>query len=197
MNPTHSKKERLTDAAATLVHMKGFSNTTLADVAEMAKLPLGGIYYYFKTKDALAEAVTERRVSDIDAMLEKLDRLPTPRARLKALVNVWAEDREIDALYGCPIGSLCYELAKGRGPLSTVASRLFTRLLAWSEAQFWLAGFTRKQAKTHALHLTSALQGISLVANALGDTDAILTETRFLTGWLGTLSSTQKNGGRA
>ena len=33
--------------------------TTLADVAEMAKLPLGGIYYYFKTKDALAEAVTE------------------------------------------------------------------------------------------------------------------------------------------
>jgi len=93
-------------------------------------------------------------------------------------------DRDIDARYGCPIGSLCYELAKGRGPLSSEASAPFRTLLGWSEKQFRLLGKPRQKAAALALHMVASLQGISLIANALGDPDTILTEAKFLSDWL-------------
>ena len=184
MKQALTKRERLTEAAAILVHQKGFANTTLADIASMANVPLGGVYYHFKTKDALAEAISNRRLEDIKNVLENFEQLPNPHARLKALINVWVDDREIDALYGCPVGSLCYELAKGRGPLSSAAAQLFNTLLGWSENQFREAGFAKKRAQALALHLISSLQGISLIANALGDPDLILVETKALNDWL-------------
>lgn len=188
MNHAMAKRERLTAAAALLVHQKGFANTTLADIADKAEVPLGGVYYYFKTKDELAKAISDKRLSDINGLLDNFDQLPDPYARLKALINVWVDDREIDAVYGCPVGSLCYELAKGRGPLSDTASRLFTTLLGWSGKQFREAGFTKKRSQALALHLISALQGISLIANTLGDPDLILMETKHLNDWLRNIS---------
>lgn len=184
MNQASTKRERLTAAAAVLVHQKGFANTTLADIANQANMPLGGIYYYFKTKHELAKAISDKRLGDINTLLGRFDQLPEPFARLKALVNVWVDDREIDARFGCPVGSLCYEFAKGRGPLSSAASQLFITLLQWTGKQFIEAGFAKKRSEALALHLISALQGISLIANALGDPDSILMETKFLKEWL-------------
>ena len=113
-----------------------------------------------------------------------MDPLPDPRRRLEALIGIWVDDRDIDARYGCPIGSLCYELAKGRGPLSDEAAQPFRTLLAWCEKQFRLMGKSKKRAAVLAVHLVAALQGISLIANALGEPDVILEEAKFLSDWL-------------
>lgn len=177
-------RERLTEAAALLIHRKGFAQTTLADIAAAAEVPLGSIYYHFKTKDDVARAILQRRDTGIGRMLAKIDDLPDPRARLEALVGVWIDDREIDARYGCPVGSLCYELAKGRGELSSGAAQPLKTLLAWSESQFRLIGCPAQRATVLALHMVAALQGISLIANALGDPGSIMTEAAFLKDWL-------------
>lgn len=184
MNSTPDKKERLTDAAAALIHRQGFSHTTLADIAAASNVALGSVYYYFKTKDDVAKAILSRRQGEIGHALEEMDPLPDPRRRLEALIGIWVDDREIDARYGCPIGSLCYELAKGRGPLSHEAAQPFRTLLAWCEKQFRLMGKSRKRAAVLAVHLVAALQGISLIANALGEPDVILEEAKFLSDWL-------------
>lgn len=184
MNRALDKKERLTDAAAGLIHRQGFAHTTLADIADEAQVALGSVYYYFKTKDDVAKAILIRRRTEISHTLEEIDQLPDPRKRLEALVNIWVSDRDIDARYGCPIGSLCYELAKGRGPLSSEASAPFRTLLAWGENQFRLLGKSKQKAAALALHMVASLQGISLIANALGDPDTILAEAKFLSDWL-------------
>ena len=116
MIATTDPRERLTLAAAKLIHQQGFARTTLADIAKAAKVALGSVYYYFRSKDEIAAAIVAKRVADIDRLLLKKSTLPDPRSRLQGLVQVWVEDRDIDAEYGCPIGSLCYELAKGRVP---------------------------------------------------------------------------------
>ena len=36
---------------------QGIEKTTLADIAQAADVPVGNIYYYFKTKDELVRAV--------------------------------------------------------------------------------------------------------------------------------------------
>lgn len=184
MNSVLNKRERLTDAAAGLIHRQGFAHTTLADIADVANVALGSVYYYFKTKDDVAKAILNRRRVEIGHALEKIDQMPDPRERLEALVGIWVSDRDIDARYGCPIGSLCYELAKGRGPLSSEASEPFRTLLAWSEKQFRLLGKSKQKAAALGLHMVASLQGISLIANALGDPDTILSEAKFLTDWL-------------
>lgn len=187
MNSSLDKRERLANAAAGLIHRQGFAHTTLADIADEAKVALGSVYYHFRTKDDVARAILERRQSEIGRTLEEIDRLPDPRTRLKEVVGIWVKDRDIDARYGCPIGSLCYELAKGRGPLSSKASEPFRTLLAWCEKQFRLLGKSKQRAAALALHMVASLQGISLIANALGDPDTILTEAKFLTDWLRTI----------
>lgn len=186
MSATADPRERLTLAAAKLIHQQGFARTTLADIAVAAQVALGSVYYYFRSKDEIAAAIVAKRVADIDRLLLKKDRLPDPRGRLEALVQVWVEDRDIDARYGCPIGSLCYELAKGRGALSGHAAAPMRALLDWCESQFRALGYKR-EAPTLALHLLASLQGISLIANSLGQPATITREAGYLKAWINAL----------
>lgn len=185
------KRQHLIKTAAELVHHHGFLKTTLADISAKAEIPLGSIYYYFRSREDIARAVVERRIAELSRFLERQVAETNPRIRLEALVRIWVDDRDIDTEFGCPIGSLCYELAKGRGPMSAEAARPFHLLLTWCEAQFRLMGRTR-EAKTLALHLIAALQGISLIANALGDSEQILRETAFLKRWLREVEGREK-----
>ena len=50
------KRVRLTEAAETLFSQQGVHRTTLADIAQEAEVPLGNIYYHFRTKELLIEA---------------------------------------------------------------------------------------------------------------------------------------------
>ena len=107
------KRERLIAAAAETIYAAGVEKTTLADVAAAAGIPLGNVYYYFKTKDALVQAVVEAHLAEARAMLAAIDHAyPGPRERLKALFGALAQQSDLIARYGCPHGSLCQELGK-------------------------------------------------------------------------------------
>src|SRR5579863_635051 len=106
------KRQRLIAAATQLLHQQGVERTTLADIAQAADVPVGNIYYYFKTKDELVGAVVAAYTSDLRTRLASFDRHRTPKARLKALVRDMADERELAAQYGCPMGTLCSELDK-------------------------------------------------------------------------------------
>jgi TetR/AcrR family transcriptional regulator, transcriptional repressor for nem operon len=53
------KRDRLIAAAARLLHEQGVERTTLAEIAQLAEVPAGNVYYYFKTKDEVIAAVVE------------------------------------------------------------------------------------------------------------------------------------------
>ena len=178
-----SKKQQLVDAAASLFHEQGVTATTLAEVASAAKVALGSVYYYFKTKDDLVASVVARREDGVARLIAGKDGASGPRERLMALVKVWVEDRDADAQFGCPVGSLCFEVARARGPLSAKAARPFELLLGWCEKQFRELGAPQSPDRC-ALHLVSALQGISLTAAVFGDPKLILKEADYLLEWL-------------
>src|ERR1700736_2375420 len=56
------KRARLIETTMKLAYKHGFRETSLANIAEAAHVPVGNVYYYFKTKDELGEAVVERRL---------------------------------------------------------------------------------------------------------------------------------------
>ena len=159
--------------------------TTLADIAQAADVPVGNIYYYFKTKDDLVGAVIDAYSVDVRARLLSLDRLRTPKARLKALVRDQADQRALTAQFGCPMGTLCTELDKRADDLERAAAELLTASVDWAEEQFRAMG--RSDARDLAVALVAAFQGISLLTNTLRDPELMAREGRRLDRWIDSL----------
>src|SRR5258708_35324413 len=111
------KRSRLIQTAVELVYRQGFQKTTLADIAQEAEVPLGNVYYYFKTKEAIGEAIVEQRLQEFEALRRAWDEASSPKARLCACVQAVLANKHILASGGCPVGTLCAELHKEDGAL--------------------------------------------------------------------------------
>jgi AcrR family transcriptional regulator len=172
------KRAELVRAAKKLLHEQGFQRTTLADVAGVAQVPLGNVYYYFRTKEALAEAVI---ASHEGALRERfaswVARHGDPRQRLRCLVRAPLDTADSVIQFGCPHGSLCQELEKlgPRAPLAKAASRLLAVYIEWVDEQFRALGFRRREARALATDLVAAVQGTMLIAHSMRS-KALLTQ---------------------
>jgi TetR/AcrR family transcriptional regulator, transcriptional repressor for nem operon len=180
------KRARLIETAMTLAYQHGFRETSLADIAEAAHVPVGNVYYYFKTKDELAEAVVERRLAEFRAFRDELDRLGSPKERLFAFVERIHRNREQLARGGCPLGGLCTELHKEGGALAKKSAALFTEPMRWLEEQFRAVGHER-DSRELAVHFFSAYQGMAAVALGANDREVVVTEATRLKDWIRTL----------
>jgi TetR/AcrR family transcriptional regulator, transcriptional repressor for nem operon len=177
------KRERLVAAARDLLYRQGVERTTLADIAQAADVPVGNVYYYFKTKDDIVAAVVQTRVADVESLIAELEsRHRSPKARLKALVRVWAEQGDLMARHGCPLGTLSSELAKRAGESDPLAAPLMEILLAWAEQQF--RSMCQRDPRELAVELVVNWQGSAVLANALGQPEIVARHTKHLEKWI-------------
>ena len=178
------KRERLVAAATQLLHQRGIERTTLADVADLAEVPPGNVYYYFKTKDDVVAAVVAGHAEQVSSALAAIDsRFPSPKGRLKALVQELAGQSEIVARYGCPLGSLCSELDKRLNAPDFAAADLMLLIIDWSEAQFQELG-RGTQSRGLAVDLLAAYEGSALLANTLRDPKVLSDASGRLDAWI-------------
>ncbi|WP_371673817.1 TetR/AcrR family transcriptional regulator [Streptomyces sp. NBC_00289] len=185
------KRRRLTAAAARVLHEQGVERTTLADIARVAEVPVGNVYYYFKTKDDLVRAALAEHSANLDELTRSLDELPDPRDRLKTLIEAWVSRRDVAARFGCPTGTLAAELDKrADGTLDVEAGVVVRQLLDWVEGQFRAMGLP--EPDDLAVTLVSAYQGMSLLANALRSPDIMAREGARLLRWLDSLKATDR-----
>lgn len=161
--------------------------TTIADIARAADVPLGNVYYYFKTKDQLVEAAISAHGQSLAGLITALDALPTPQDRLKALLAGWVDQRELTARYGCPTGSLASELDKRDDGLEQALAKVMRVLLDWAEQQFRALGRTA-DARELAVALIASYQGISLLTNTFRDPELMASEGRRLERWIDSLT---------
>ncbi|OMC46391.1 TetR family transcriptional regulator [Mycobacterium sp. IS-2888] len=180
------KRERLIAAACDLFHRQGIAGTTLAHIAEAADVPLGNVYYYFKTKDDIVAAVVEARTDEIRSATAAVQRRHgSPKARLKALVGMLADSRDTIADHGCPLGTLCTELANQPGQSPALTAPLMQTLLDWAEQQFRAMG--RRDARDLAHQLVIAYEGSAVLTNALAQPEIMTREARRLEKWINAL----------
>jgi AcrR family transcriptional regulator len=179
------KRDRLVAAARKTLHEQGVERTTLALVAAAADVPVGNVYYYFKTKDDLVSAVLDAYNDDYQMLDSMLARHRTPKGKLKGLLRIWTSAPEHIAMHGCPIGSLCSELDKRDDDVRRHAATVLGRLILVADEQFVELG--RRDAHELAVALVASWEGIALLANTLRDPDLIAAEARRLERWIDSL----------
>lgn len=179
-------RTRLLEAATKMTYRYGFGHTALADIAKEAKIPLGNVYYYFKTKDEIGNAIVERRMAHFRTQLEELNKLDSPKERLCGFVQIKIDNRNELARSGCPVGTMCSELHKHRGSVAKNATVLFAEALSWMEKQFKALG-QGADARGLAVHLLSATQGVSVLGHTFNDPHMITAEAKRLKEWIRSL----------
>jgi TetR/AcrR family transcriptional regulator, transcriptional repressor for nem operon len=182
---TRSKRDRLVAAARETIYQQGIEKTTLADIAAAADVPLGNVYYYFKTKQDIVEAVVESHLAEARAMLAALDdTYDSPRARLKALFAALTSRADLIARYGCPHGTLCLELDK-RADDSGLAARLMREPVDWAQRQFAAMGCP--DADALAVEVIARYQGAALLSSTFRDPALMTREAARVSTWLDAL----------
>jgi len=181
------KRQQLVAGARRMIYHQGVERTTLADVATEANVAVGNIFYYFKTKDELVDAIVEGYSEERDELLARLNRRRTPRTRLKALVDELDANRDSISQYGCPIGTLASELDKRFGiDASSRSQELLGVIVDWAETQFREMG--RPDARDLAVTLVAAYQGTAVLTHSLRDPDLMHRQSQRMLRWIDALA---------
>lgn len=179
-----NKRQALIDAAATLAHRHGFGATTLAMVAEESGVPLGNVYYYFRTKEALAEAVLHQRNDELTRMLEECERPRNAHERLIALLRKMRASAESISESGCPFGRLSQDVG---ADIRSARAVPLAKMTSWCEARMRELGMTSSKARNASLHFVSSIQGAALLSWVTHDPKLFQRETRTLEAWVADL----------
>jgi TetR/AcrR family transcriptional repressor of nem operon len=184
------KRERLVRSATDMLYRHGLDSPTLAEIAHTAGVPPGNVYYYFKTRDELVQAVIDARVEGMRQLLDSLGNRSSPRARLKALARVWLDNRDDIAANGCPIGTLCSELNKRDRALDKRAATIISTAADWIAEQFRQLG--HRDAPELAMTMLATVQGAAVLTNTLRDPSVMTSQIRRLERWIDSLADSDK-----
>jgi TetR/AcrR family transcriptional repressor of nem operon len=171
-------REHIVEAADQLFYRQGYGHTSFSDIADVVQLSRGNFYYHFKTKDISA------RLANTQQMLERWEAEGNdPADRIRSFIHILIANRADIKRYGCPVGTLCGELAKLDHAAQAEANMLFTLFRTWLRKQFTLFG-RKADADELAMHLLARSQGVAALANAFHDEKFIRQEVQLMCDWL-------------
>lgn len=177
-------RKHIIEAADQLFYRQGYEHTSFAHIADAVQISRGNFYHHFKSKDEILDAVIDVRMANTRNMLEQWEiEAKIPADRIRSFINILIANRAKIKHYGCPVGTLCTELAKLNHASQGEANALFTLFRIWLRRQFTLLGH-KADADTLAMHLLARSQGVAALFNAFHDEKFVKQEVTQLYDWL-------------
>lgn len=177
-------RDHIIEAADDLFYRQGYEHTSFSDIADAVRISRGNFYYHFKTKDEILDAVINARLAHTQKMLRRWEvEGEQPADRIRSFIHILIANRSDIKQYGCPVGTLCGELAKLSHGAQAEANKLFTLFRAWLRRQFALLG-READADQLAMHLLARSQGVATLASAFHDEKFIRQEVKQMDDWL-------------
>ncbi|MGH1342303.1 MAG: TetR/AcrR family transcriptional regulator [Nannocystales bacterium] len=179
-----STRERIVEAADDLFYRQGYEHTSFASIASAVQISRGNFYHHFKSKDQILDAVIDLRLENTQGMLDEWEQeASSPRDRIRCFVRILVTNRAKIELYGCPVGTLCTELAKLEHAAQDKAARVFTLFRGWLTRQFEALGHGAASDNL-ALHVLGHSQGVAVLASTFREPDYIDREVEEVERWL-------------
>ena len=83
------KEKRIIDAAVTLLSEKGYSNTTMQDIAEAAQVGKGTVYRIFESKDEMISYLLSMYIDEIAARIHAaLVKITDPMQKMRSIIRI-------------------------------------------------------------------------------------------------------------
>ncbi|MBO4269966.1 TetR/AcrR family transcriptional regulator [Microbispora triticiradicis] len=117
MGRTSDAKEKILDAARSLIELRGYSALGVAEICKAAGVPKGSFYYFFASKEALALAVIDEHWAAQERDWKRiLAGQAPPLQRLRQLFEATeaalrSGQRSCGSVAGCLFGNLTLELS--------------------------------------------------------------------------------------
>jgi AcrR family transcriptional regulator len=179
-----STREHIIKAADALFYRRGYEHTSFADIAEIVRISRGNFYYHFKTKDEILDAVINARLANTRSMLDRWEiEGENPGDRIRSFIQILIANRADIKRFGCPVGTLCTELAKLNHGAQAEAKEILALFRIWLRRQFTLLG-RAADADALAMHLLARSQGVATLASAFRDETFIRYEVQQMYDWL-------------
>ena len=181
-----STRDQIVNAADQLFYQQGYAYTSFADIANSVQISRGNFYYHFKKKDQILIEVIHARIANTNKMLEQWESdSENPGDRIRSFIFILIANRKKIKKHGCPVGTLCTELAKLNHASQDEANKIFTLFRVWLRKQFVLLGF-KNDADELAMHLLARSQGVATLANAFCNEKFLKQEVQQMCRWLDT-----------
>ncbi|MEV6371911.1 TetR/AcrR family transcriptional regulator [Micromonospora musae] len=180
MGRTSDARNKILEAAATLIEQRGYSALGVAEICATAGVPKGSFYYFFESKQALAlTVIDEHWTAQRRQWVELLSSDRDPLRRLRDLFEATEEvqragQQKAGLVTGCLFGNLALEL-------STQAEEIRSRLQEIFDAQIDLIEQVVVEAKERgqaaaavdardaARSIVAQIEGRALLAKLLND----------------------------
>ena len=177
-------RDQIVAAADRLFYRQGYEHTSFSDIADVVGISRGNFYFHFKTKDEILDAVINHRLAETRKILDRWDvEGKQPADRIRSFIQILIANRADIKRYGCPVGTLCTELAKLNHAAQPDAKELFTLFRAWLRRQFQLLD-RQLDADALAMHLLARTQGVATLASSFHDELFIRREVEQMCAWL-------------
>jgi TetR/AcrR family transcriptional regulator, transcriptional repressor for nem operon len=173
-----STREAIIEAATRLIHVHGYSSTTLDDVLRESGVGKGNFYYYFKSKEELGYAILERIIAAfLGRTLEPCfaDPAAPPLSQVRCFLDrLLQAQRERNCVGGCAMGNLASELSDVHEGFRMLLAGVFTvwhaRLTeALGEAQRRGQVGPECQPEAMARFVVASLEGAILLSKVTKD----------------------------
>jgi len=170
-------REKLVRAALDLMLENGFSATGVEEICQAAGVTKGSFFHYFKSKEAIGQAVLDRFVSEKRAAAQNSRHLrkEDPLDRVLGWMDFGiAESRNPESLRGCLLGTFSQELSLTH---ELIRRECQAKLGEWSKAiqkDLDLAARLHRPAvpidtKSLADHCVAVFEGSILLSKARKD----------------------------
>lgn len=181
LNP--KAKQKMLDAAQSLILTKGYKATSVEDICRDAKLTKGSFFHYFKSKDELAKTLLERFCcTSVKKMKESCcgdHPGADPLERVYAHVDFALERvRGTLADQGCLLGMLAQELSDTHPQIRSICAngfegwaQLFKRDLEAAKAEY--APKANFSTASLAEHFIAIIEGSLILAKVKRDKKVI------------------------
>lgn len=178
-------RDRIVTVADQLFYQRGFEATSFTDVAGEVGISRGNFYHHFKSKDAILQAVIEKRQAKTDDMLRQWEAArETPLERIRCFIRILIENRSLIRHFGCPVGTLTTELSKLNHGSREDAVAIFTQFRNWLATQFRALGQPEERADELALQLVARSQGVAALMTAFPEDGFANREVARMEEWL-------------
>jgi len=176
-------RQYIIKVANELFYHKGYNSTSFANIVEKTGLSKGNITYHFKNKQTILEGIVNKRMTDINNLLQKWDEeISDPSKKLMRFCDMLINEQDNLMNYGCPMGTLTGEFSKNEPELYNITLPMFRCFRDWLVQQYLHLNYPFIQADEKAMELLSRVQGISVINHVFKDKECLTREIEKLKG---------------